>query len=62
MPMPTLPADYLSIVALFAPLFSKCLWAHIQVLLVGAIVTPGQRTVTAVLRIMGLSAEAHFQT
>lgn len=60
--MPTLPADYLSIVALFAPLFSKCLWAHIQVLLVGAIVTPGQRTVTAVLRIMGLSAAPHFQT
>lgn len=60
--MPTLPADYLSIVALFAPLFSKCLWAHLQVLLVGAIVTPGQRTVTAVLRIMGLSAEPHFQT
>lgn len=60
--MPTLPADYLSIVALFAPLFSKCLWAHIQVLVVGAIVTPGQRTVTAVLRIMGLSAEPHFQT
>jgi hypothetical protein len=60
--MPTLPADYLSIVALFAPLFSKCLWAHIQVLVVGAILTPGQRTVTAVLRIMGLSAEPHFQT
>ncbi len=60
--MPTLPADYLSIVALFTPLFSKYLWAHIQVLLVGAIVTPGQRTVTAILRIMGLSAEPHFQT
>jgi hypothetical protein len=60
--MPTLPADYLSIVALFAPLFSQCLWAHIQVLLVGAIVTPGQRTVTAVLRIMGLGHEPHFQT
>ncbi len=60
--MPTLPADYLSIVALFAPLFTKCLWAHIQVLVVGAILTPGQRTVTAVLRIMGLSAEPHFQT
>lgn len=60
--MPTLPAEYLSIVALFAPLFSKCLWAHIQVLVVGAILTPAQRTVTAVLRIMGLGQEPHFQT
>jgi hypothetical protein len=31
-------------------------------LLVGAILAPGQRTVTAALRIMGLSAEKHFQT
>lgn len=60
--MPTLPAEYLSILAVFAPLFSKCLWAHIQVLVVGAILTPGQRTVTAVLRIMGLGHEPHFQT
>ncbi len=28
----------------------------------GAILTPGQRTVTAVLRIVGLSGEPHFQT
>jgi hypothetical protein len=62
MPMPTLPTDYLNIVAQFAPLFSKGLWAQVQVLVVGAILTPGQRTVTAVLRIMGLSNEPHFQT
>ena len=60
--MPTLPTDYRNILALFAPLFSKCLWAHVQVLVIGAVLTPGQRTVTAVLRIMGLSAEPHFQT
>jgi hypothetical protein len=60
--MPTLPADYLSIIVLFAPLFSKCLWGQVQVLVVGAILTPAQRTVTAVLRIMGLSHEPHFQT
>src|SRR5512136_719053 len=62
MPMPTLPADYLNILALFVPLFSNCLWAHVQVVVVGAILTPGQRTVTAVLRIMGLGSEPHFQT
>lgn len=60
--MPTLPADYLSILTVFAPLFSKCLWTHVQVLVVGAILTPGQRTVTAILRIMGLGHERHFQT
>ena len=60
--MPTLPADYLNILALFVPLFSNCLWAHVQVVVVGAILTPGQRTVTAVLRIMGLGHEPHFQT
>ena len=60
--MPTLPADYRNILALFAPLFSNCLWTQVQVVVVGAILTPGQRTVTAVLRIMGLGHEPHFQT
>jgi len=32
-----------------------------QLLLIGAILAPGKRTVTAVLRIMGLSQETHFQ-
>ena len=32
-----------------------------MVLLVGAILAPGKRTVTAILRIMGLSQERHFQ-
>jgi len=60
--MPTLPAEYLNILAVFAPLFSNCVWTHVQVLVVGAMLTPGQRTVTAILRIMGLSHERHFQT
>jgi DDE superfamily endonuclease len=37
-------------------------WQHAQVLLIGAILVPGSRTVTAVLRIMGLSGERQFQT
>jgi len=60
--MPTLPSDYLSLIQLFAPNFSKCVWQHAQVLLIGAILVPGRRTVTAVLRIMGLSEERQFQT
>jgi hypothetical protein len=59
--MPTLPAEYITILKSFASLFSKRVWLQAQVLLLGAILAPGQRTVTAVLRIMGLSMEKHFQ-
>ena len=51
--MPTLPAEYITILKAFAPLFSKRVWLQAQVLLLGAILAPGQRTVTAILRIMG---------
>jgi DDE superfamily endonuclease len=60
--MPTLPTDYLSLIGAFAPLFSNLVWQHAQVLVLGAMLTPGQRTVAAALRIVGLSAERHFQT
>ena len=60
--MPTLPTDYVSLIQIFAPYFSKLVWQHAQVLLIGAILVPGRRTVTAGLRIMGLSGEPHFQT
>jgi hypothetical protein len=60
--MPTLPTDYLNLIQVFVLLFSDLVWQHAQVLLIGAILTPGQRTVSAALRIMGLSLEKHFQT
>ena len=60
--MPTLPKAHDSLIQTFAPHFSNCIWQHAQVLLIGAILVPGRRTVTAVLRIMGLSDERHFQT
>jgi hypothetical protein len=44
----------------FAPLFSTPVWAHAQILAVGAILCPGKRTVTSALRIMGLSQEKKF--
>jgi hypothetical protein len=59
--MPTLPAEYITILTTFAPIFSRRVWLQVQVLLLGAILALGQRTVTAILRIMGLSAEKHFQ-
>ena len=54
-------SEYTTILTIFAGLFSKRVWQHVQILLLGAILAPGQRTVTAILRIMGLSSEKHFQ-
>src|SRR5262245_47697785 len=43
------------------PVFSERVWEWAKVLLVGAILTPGRRTVSAAQRVMGLSAEAQYQ-
>lgn len=59
--MLSLPSGFTIILTSFARLFSKRIWPSVQVLLIGDILTPGQRTVAAVLRIMGLDAEKHFQ-
>jgi hypothetical protein len=59
--MLTLPKEYHTLILTFAPIFSKRVWHQVQALIVGAILAPGKRTVTAVLRIMGLSADKHFQ-
>jgi hypothetical protein len=58
--MPHLPAEIILALAPFAPLFSERVWLHAQVLLLGAMLTPGARTVTAALRVMGLAAERRF--
>ena len=59
--MLTLPKDYYTLIAAFMPVFSRRVWQHALVLLAGAILAPGKRTVTAVLRVMGLSDDRHFQ-
>ena len=59
--MLTLPDEYNTLIARLVPIFSKRVWKLATVLLVGAILAPGKRTVTAILRIMGLSTERHFQ-
>ena len=60
--MPVLPSDIMPVLFPFAQLFSDRSWQWVQVLVVGAILAPGKRTVTAVLRVMGLSQERQFQT
>jgi len=60
--MPTLPAGLAKLIVPFACLFSKRVFQSVQVLLAGAILATGKRTVTSLLRVMGLSQERHFQT
>jgi DDE superfamily endonuclease len=50
-----------SVLTPFTPLFSRRVWAHVQVLLIGAILAPGIRTVASALRIMGLAHTRRFQ-
>src|SRR5919109_440464 len=58
--MPPLPEAIILVLAPFAPLFSHRVWCHAHVLLLGAILAPGARTVTAALRVMGLAVERRF--
>jgi len=59
--MRTLSAELLSLIVVFQPLFTKPTWENAKVLLLGALLTRGKRTVTACLRVVGLSHEEHFQ-
>jgi hypothetical protein len=58
--MPRLPARFAGLIIAFAPLFVHRSWRHAQVLLISALLAPGQRTVASLLRIAGLSRERHF--
>jgi DDE superfamily endonuclease len=59
--MRDLPDAIITVLRHFEMLFSERVWEWAKVLLVGAILAPGKRTVTAVLRVMGLSNEMQFQ-
>lgn len=60
--MLSLPVSIIQLLSVFAPLFSARVFHSVQLLVVGAILTPGRRTVTNVLRVLGLQHERHFQT
>jgi hypothetical protein len=55
------PKEFASLLTTVAPLFTTRVWQPVQVLLVGAILAPGKRTVTAALRVMGLTHGKSFQ-
>ena len=60
--MPPLPEPSRCLaLAPFAPLVAASVcWRHAQVWLLGAMLAPGARTVTAALRVMGLSCARHI--
>ena len=58
--MRTLPTTVVQVLAPFVPLFSERVWRHVQVLLAGAILAPGKRTVASALRAVGLQEERRF--
>ena len=58
--MLTLPKAILPVLNPFATLFRTPAWRKAQILLAGAILAPGQRTVAAALRVMGLSDDRNY--
>jgi len=58
--MRTLPTEMIRVFAPFGPLFSKRVFQHVQVLLMGAILAPGKRTVSSALKAMGLDQHKRF--
>lgn len=58
---PNLPVEIASIILPFAALFSKRVWCHAQILVVGAILATGKRTITLILGVMGARYEEQFQ-
>src|SRR3954447_17298815 len=58
--MRTLPTTMIRVLSPFALVFSERVWQHVQVLLAGAILAPGKRTVSSALRAMGLDQQKRF--
>lgn len=57
-----LPERFMARLADFSALFTCPTWRHVIVLLAGAILAPGRRTVAAALRILGREREDNFCT
>src|SRR6202035_2650997 len=54
------PEILVSWLAVFRPCFTAPVWKHVLVLVAGAILAPGKRTVTQALRVMGLADQSGF--
>ena len=58
--MLTLPDGILPVLNPLATLFRTPAWRKARILLVGAVLAPGQRTVASALRVMGLSGDRNY--
>lgn len=58
--MITIPEEFSKQISAFAPLFSKKVFEHAKVLLMGCLLVVGRRTVCSALRAVGLSQEKRF--
>ncbi len=54
-------AEFEALVLSFAPLFTQPTFSNARQLLIGALLSPGRRTVAAALRISGREAQRTFQ-
>jgi hypothetical protein len=59
--MLTLPKRIIQVLRQFEAVFSERVSEWAKVLLIGAILAPGERTVAAILRVMGCSDDKQFQ-
>ena len=58
--MLTLPDEIINLCQPFEELFHSRTWKKAQILLIGAILSPGKRTVSSALRVMGLGDQTNF--
>jgi hypothetical protein len=58
--LPLIPPVLTGWLALFRPYFTAPTFQHVLVLVAGAVLAPGKRTVTQVLRVMGLADQVGF--
>ncbi len=52
--------DIINVLECFVPVFSAKVWRNAKILLIGAILCRKERTVAAILRVMGLGNDPHF--
>jgi hypothetical protein len=58
---PLIPPILVTWLSVFRPCFTTPVWNRVLVLVTGAVLAPGKRTVTQVLRVMGLANESGFR-
>lgn len=59
-PMISLPEEFSKQISVFAPLFSKKVFEHAKVLMLGCLLSVGKRTVCGCLKTLGLDSQTRF--